>query len=112
MHEMSIALNIVEIAESIARQNKAQRINHIQVEIGTTSGVVPEALEFCFESASKNTLAENCRLELLTSKAVVNCPVCANQQILTRQVDLCERCGELLVVRDEQHLRVVSINVD
>ncbi len=112
MHEMSIAMNIVEIAESVARQNNARHINLIQVELGTTSGIVPEALEFCFESACKNTLAENARLELLLSKAEVTCPVCSKTQVLTRQIDLCENCGELLVARQQQELRVVSINVD
>ena len=62
MHEMSIAMNIVDIAVQTAKANKAKKINSISVEIGALSGVVPEALEFCFEAATQNTMAQGSQL--------------------------------------------------
>ena len=49
MHELSIAVNIVEIAEENARKEDAKLISEIELEIGSQSGVVLEALELALE---------------------------------------------------------------
>lgn len=46
MHELSIALNLVQIAEEAARKEKAERVRKVYIAVGALSGVVPEALLF------------------------------------------------------------------
>ncbi len=50
MHEMSIAMNILEIAEQNASDSVSSVINSIDVEIGTLAGIELSS-SFCFETS-------------------------------------------------------------
>jgi len=52
VHELSIALNLVEIVEEAARRAGAECVVAVHLRLGAMSGVVREALEFCFPLAS------------------------------------------------------------
>ncbi|WP_457566274.1 hydrogenase maturation nickel metallochaperone HypA [Caldithrix abyssi] len=112
MHEMSIAMNIVDIAVQTAQKNGAHKINSITVEIGALSGVVPEALEFCFEAATKETMAEGCRLEIVYLKAQAECSGCGFKFETDQFLNLCPQCGEQVFAAGGQQLQVKAINVD
>jgi hydrogenase nickel incorporation protein HypA/HybF len=58
MHEMSIALSIVDLADEQANLAHAGKIIEIELDIGTMSGVEVEALNFALEIAAKDTLLE------------------------------------------------------
>ncbi|HOV10346.1 MAG TPA: hydrogenase maturation nickel metallochaperone HypA [Bacteroidales bacterium] len=58
MHELSIATNIIEIAEDFARSHQAEKISRIELEIGQLSGIVTDSLQFALELAVKNTVLE------------------------------------------------------
>ncbi len=112
MHEMSIAVNIVEIAVQTARQNQAKKINSITVEIGALSGVVPEALTFCFEAATKNTPAEGSKLEIVYLKAQAECTKCGFVFETDQFLNICPKCGEQVFASGGRQLQVKAINVD
>ncbi|MDQ3358574.1 MAG: hydrogenase maturation nickel metallochaperone HypA, partial [Actinomycetota bacterium] len=46
MHELSIAESVVE---AVLQRTGEQRVTVIRIQIGRLSGVVPDALTFCFE---------------------------------------------------------------
>ena len=46
MHEMSLAMNILELAEEEAAKNGCNRLSRICVDCGALCGAMPEALEF------------------------------------------------------------------
>jgi len=113
MHEMSIAVNIVQIAEETARNSGASKINEISLEVGALSGVVKDALEFCFESACKGTMADGAQLDLHYIPARAVCESCGHTFETEQMVPLCPRCGELVFQLDGgRELKVKSINVD
>ncbi len=112
MHEMSIAMNIVEIAVQSAKQHGAQKINSITVEIGALSGVVPEALEFCFEAATKDTPAEGSKLEIIYLKAEAHCPHCGIHFETDQFLNICPNCGQQVFAQGAHQLQVKTINVD
>ena len=62
MHELSIALSIIDIAEGELARHKAQRILAIRVRIGSRAAVAREALDFSFGLACEGTAAEGSRL--------------------------------------------------
>jgi Zn finger protein HypA/HybF involved in hydrogenase expression len=49
MHEMSLAINIVEIACQTAKQNGAEEITSIEIDVGQLAGVLEDSLSFCFK---------------------------------------------------------------
>ena len=64
MHELSIALSLVELAsEELARLGDV-RLGAVHVRVGTLSGVVPAALRFSFDVAADGTTIAGARLEI------------------------------------------------
>jgi hydrogenase nickel incorporation protein HypA/HybF len=79
MHELSIAMSIVEIAEDNAKESKVNSISEIQLEIGELSGVVLEALEFAMEEAVKNTILKNAKRSITIIPGKVKCLQCMHE---------------------------------
>ena len=55
MHELSIAISIIDVAEEEAVRLGAAQVTAIHLRIGALSGVAKEALASAFEMARENT---------------------------------------------------------
>jgi hydrogenase nickel incorporation protein HypA/HybF len=62
MHELSIALSILEIAEEESEQRGNIPVEAIYLKMGDLSGVVKEALLSAFELAAEQSAFPHCRL--------------------------------------------------
>ena len=58
MHELSIALALVEQIEVFAVREGMVSIDFVEVKIGVFSGVDPQALEYVFPLATENTCSQ------------------------------------------------------
>ena len=113
MHEISIAQSIIEIAEAKAREQNSRCIQVIKIRLGEFTTVVREALEFAFEVARQETMAENARLEIETVPMVVRCVACGPVTDPVREVCLiCSACGLPLEVVAGEELQVEYIEVE
>jgi len=113
MHEFSIALNIVDIAITEARKAQSETISKIEIEIGTASGVVREALEFALESAVKGTILENSCILIHEIKAVAVCTTCKHKFNPDGIVAICPECGDIttnLVSGRELKVKSITLN--
>jgi hydrogenase nickel incorporation protein HypA/HybF len=108
MHELSIAQGIVDICTEHAG---GRRVLAVTLEVGALSGVVPEALEFCFEACTRETLLEGARLEIERVGAVGHCPACGLDHDIRACFDPCPACDGLLEVRRGEELRVKELEV-
>ena len=97
MHEMSIAQSLLKMAEEeIARQG-CTRLEVVNVKYGALAGIVPESLQFCFETMIQGTPHEGARLEMEELPLQLHCPFCGadfggeGQDAL---VQPCPGCGE------------------
>jgi Zn finger protein HypA/HybF involved in hydrogenase expression len=70
MHELSIAVSIVELVEEELKEgeHRGSPVQEILVEIGSDSGVVVEALEFVWPEVVKGSLLEGAELKIKRSK--------------------------------------------
>ncbi len=64
MHELSIALSLVDLASEKALAIGPVRVDTVFVRIGPLSGVVKDALLFCFDEAARGSAIEGARLEI------------------------------------------------
>ena len=64
MHELAIALSLVETASDEAARLGARHVATLFVRIGNLSGVVDDALRFSFDVAAEGTIVQGARLEL------------------------------------------------
>src|SRR5262245_49707335 len=93
MHELSIAMSIVEMAEQEA-QHHGGRVAAVHLKLGMLSGVVKEVLLSSYEMASADTALEGSRLMVEEVSIVVYCPSCqAQRQIKSAQWFCCPECG-------------------
>lgn len=95
MHEFSIALNILEIAESVAVQHEASGISEVEVEVGDAAGVNMEALEFAWESAAgSSVLLKDSKLTLRPVPLILECIQCHHRYSPADLFESCPACGE------------------
>jgi len=96
MHELSIALSLVEAACEKAAELGAVRVEALRLRLGPLSGVVRDALLFSFELAAAGTPIEGARLEIEDLPAVVFCPRCdAERRLPSIQHFRCPVCDTL-----------------
>lgn len=113
MHEVGITQSIVEIAERHAREQGAARVLSVTVRIGALSGVVPEAVEFCFEACTKGTLLDGARLIVERVPGKGRCTECGAEIELAPHTFACPPCGALAVERLQgEELRILELEVD
>ena len=93
MHELSIAMSIVELAQEEAERRGA-RIDAVHLKLGALSGVVKEALLSSYEMACEDTPLQGSRLVFEEVPVVVFCPNCQQQRTLSAvQWFCCSECG-------------------
>ncbi len=93
MHELSIAMSIVEMAQEEAERRDV-KIDAVYLELGPLSGVVAEALLFSYEMACSGTRLEGSQLVIKEVPIEVYCPACKAQRILSSmQWFCCPECG-------------------
>ena len=93
MHELSIAMSIVDMAQEEAVRRRVH-IDAVHLELGALSGVVKDALLFSYEVACGGTPLEGSRLVVKDVPIEVYCPVCKMSKILgSIQWFCCPDCG-------------------
>jgi hydrogenase nickel incorporation protein HypA/HybF len=93
MHELSIAMSIVDMAQEEAERRNV-RIDAVHLELGPLSGVVADALLISYEAASSGTRLEGSKLVIKEVPIEVYCPVCDAQRTLSSmQWFCCPECG-------------------
>ncbi len=113
MHEMSIAMNIVNIACKEAQKEDAKSIASIEIDIGKLSGVMLDSLKFCYDSACKGTLAEGSELLVNELPALARCKTCEHSFEIDSFMALCPECEsyEIDILQGrELKLNAVSVN--
>jgi hydrogenase nickel incorporation protein HypA/HybF len=83
MHELSIAVALVEQAEAICRRENGTRVLSIAAAVGALSGVDAAALEGAFPLAAAGSLAEDARLVVTPVAARGRCRDCARETDVT-----------------------------
>src|ERR1041385_9135871 len=81
MHELSIALSILEFAEEEAERRGAS-IEAIHVQIGALSGVVKQALISAFDMAREETPLSSCRLWIEEVSIMSHCRQCNAERLI------------------------------
>jgi hydrogenase nickel incorporation protein HypA/HybF len=93
MHELSIAMSIVDMAIEEA-ERRGVAIDAVHVEVGPLSGVVADALLFSYEMACSGTPLEGSRLVIKEVPIEVYCQACQAKKVLnSMQWFCCPECG-------------------
>jgi hydrogenase nickel incorporation protein HypA/HybF len=94
VHELSIALSIVEGARSEAARQGGGQVTAVHLKLGRLSGVVREALTFAYDLACEGTPLEGSRLVIEEAPVLIYCPDCSlNRPPVSLQRLYCVVCG-------------------
>ncbi len=97
MHEMSIALSIVEAVVSKALAEGSGKISSIDLLIGKLAGIEPQSLKFCFSAAAKGTPAEEALLVIDEPAGIGECGDCGERFPVSFYYAECPECRSLRV---------------
>lgn len=113
MHELSIAMSIVELAEEEVAK-RTVRIEAVHLKLGALSGVAEDALLSCYEMVCDGTLLQGSRLVIEHIPVVVFCPTCqARQPLSSVQLFCCPECGTpCSEIVQGKELEVVALEVE
>jgi len=76
MHEFSISDEIVKNVLGAVKENKAQKVLSIQLEIGELALLNVEQVTFWIREMFKGSVAEGARVKVRTIKARIQCESC------------------------------------
>lgn len=92
MHELSIAISIVDLAIDQANRASAPHVSEVELDIGLFSGIEYEALEFSLGIAAKDTILEETRFRINRVEPVAECPACGHLYTPERVFSHCPEC--------------------
>ena len=109
MHELSITRNIVAIAGEAA---SGRAVRRVRLRIGKLSGIMPDAVVFCFPIVAQGTALAGAALDIEEVDGRCRCGDCGTEFLLERFGTPCA-CGSSnvrLIGGDE--LKIASIDVE
>ena len=113
MHELSIAMSIVEAAVDEA-QRRGVQVSAVHLRLGALAGVVKDALLFSYEVACQNTPLAGSKLIVEDVPVVVFCPQCKEKRTLTSvQSFACPECDTpTMDIVQGKELEVFALEVE
>lgn len=112
MHELSIVMGILKIAETEAAKAGAKKVDLIELEIGTLAGIEFQALDFAWSTAVKHTVLENAVKKIDKIEAKGQCMECDHIFTLEHIYDPCPKCQNYLKgILQGKELRVKALEV-
>src|SRR4051794_30779448 len=106
MHELAITQGVVD---AVTARTGDDPVASVRLRVGRLSGVVPDAMRFCFELVTAGTPLEGAALEIEQPEGRGHCRTCGAEFLLPDPVLLCA-CGSADVeVLSGRELAVASV---
>jgi hydrogenase nickel incorporation protein HypA/HybF len=108
MHELAITQTVVD---TISERFGDTRVLAVRLEIGKLSGVLPDAVRFCFDLVTEGTTVAGARLDIDEPAGRAACRTCGGEFDIAQPILLCP-CGSADVeVISGGELRIFSVEV-
>jgi hydrogenase nickel incorporation protein HypA/HybF len=91
VHELSLTQNIVA---TVGEAAKGRRVTRVTLEIGMLSGVMADAIAFCFDVVAQGTALEGASLEIIEVDGLARCETCGLEFETETLFDPCP-CGSM-----------------
>ena len=113
MHELSIAMSIIEMAEEEAELRGGVQVLAVRLKLGDLAGIVKEALLSSYEMASEESLLKGSQLLIESVPVSVYCQNCRSEQTLKSiQNFCCPQCGTATAeIIHGKELEVVALEI-
>ena len=110
MHELSLALEVIELAQREADKNKVVEIQEILIEVGDLSGVEADAFQAALELLVKDSILDGAMLKINRIPGNGNCYTCRQEFIMNNRLDTCPVCHSFpSEIKGGDEFRVISL---
>lgn len=114
MHEMGIAMQVLEIAKSAIPADMSDvQVERVNLRVGKLAAVVPSSLRFCFEVLTREEPAfSGAALAIEEVPVRAGCQDCGHEWTIAGPAFNCERCksGSITLISG-QELEISSLEV-
>lgn len=94
MHELGVVFHIADSVVAVAKENDAQRVHSVTLQIGQVSTILPDYLIDVWNWNCKRVpLLNDCALLVEEIHAVTHCDSCGRDYDTVPQGKICPYCG-------------------
>ena len=112
MHEMSIALDIIEIIRQYVPPDSNQIVKTVNLKVGNFSNIVTDTLKFSFDALIKDTYLESSILNIIEIPLTLKCNDCGEITGSEPTFFYCSKCNSNNVeIITGTELKVTDIDV-
>ena len=109
MHELAVTQSVVD---AVMERTGEQRVLEVRLRVGRLSGVLPDALRFCFDLVTDGTPLQGAVLDIEEPPGSAACRQCGTTFVLSDLILLCP-CGSADVeVMSGRELAIGSVEVE
>jgi hydrogenase nickel incorporation protein HypA/HybF len=108
VHELSITQ---ELVDTIAGRVGDATVTGVRLEIGALSGVLPDAVRFCFDVVCAGTSLAGARLSIVEPAGRARCRDCADEFDLDDLIPLCPCGGANVEIVSGRQVLIRSVEV-
>jgi hydrogenase nickel incorporation protein HypA/HybF len=109
---MALAEGVLQLIEDAAREQDFARVSAVWLEIGQLSGVEVEAMKFCFDAVTRDSIAAGATLEIIAVPGTGWCMACARTVPMAEVFGACPQCGgHQMQVTGGTEMRVKELEV-
>jgi len=113
MHEFSLAVEVIKLAQTEAEKNRARSVSEITIEVGNMSGVEAEPFESALRLLTEGSILEKVSLNIIKIKGKGKCIACENEFEMNHRMDTCPQCGAFpSKINGGNEFRVVSLLIE
>ena len=109
MHELSITESILQQSLTEAKKHQAKTIKKIKLLVGETTSIVPDCVQFYFDTLKQDTIAKDAILEIEKVPLVIRCPKC---QVQFKDLELTCSCQAGIEIVSGQELIIESLEIE
>ncbi len=116
MHEVSIALGMVDELTRIARENNAEKITLVKLKIGKLSGIVVDSLKFAFDAIKlEHPIMTTAEIIINEIPLIYKCNDCNTEfeadDLYFPECTGCKSYNLAIISGEEQHIENVELDV-
>jgi hydrogenase nickel incorporation protein HypA/HybF len=112
MHELGIAMSVLDTCRAAVAQHGGGRLEKVCIAVGELSAIEPELLRYAWEAVVAGGPEADCRLEVEWRPARQRCPACDEDKprAAGSWLRLCPDCGQPLAIEGGDELDILHVS--
>jgi hydrogenase nickel incorporation protein HypA/HybF len=113
MHELTLAESIVNTVKKAIQDRQEAKVLLVRVKIGELSEIVPDSLQFGFESLILDTPLAGAKLEIEKVPIIGKCVNCSHEFTVEEFMFICPQCfsSDINMIQGDE-LEISNIEVE